>query len=408
MKPDPTSTHEVAGRSPAQAQAVDAPLTRAAIFLVATLNPGSENRATVRSLCGELSALVRAVEFRDLEGGLSCVIGFGSGVWDHLFRQPRPAELHVFREIRSGARHAVSTPGDFLFHIRAKHMDLCFELATQIMARLGNAVSPVDPPHRCARVRSASDLSKETYHMNNLHRELAPISDSAWAQIEEETSRTLKRYLAGRRVVDLKGPAGTALSAIGTGHLRTIAAPAKGIVASQREVKSLVEHGLERSRIHWGARIFGGSVDTCFVKQLQSLEAYIRNRCDHRVWIARRERRADLSTHSLAPNRKAAAWGWRSVVRLLSHTEDACGQLPTLRKERHFISHCRPQGKSSNVIHRPWRSIATIQIEAAGDRCRLQTRLDSQTDLLPVFPTSWWIDYILLLLVSTRLSGYGS
>src|ERR1700740_3168584 len=77
--------------------------------------------------------------------------------------------------------------------------------------------------------------------MNNLHRELAPISDSAWAQIEEETSRTLKRYLAGRRVVDLKGPAGIALSAIGTGHLHTIAAPAKGIVASQREVKALVE-----------------------------------------------------------------------------------------------------------------------------------------------------------------------
>ena len=44
--------------------------------------------------------------------------------------------------------------------------------------------------------------------MNNLYRELAPISDSAWAQIEEETSRTLKRYLAGRRVVDVKGPAG--------------------------------------------------------------------------------------------------------------------------------------------------------------------------------------------------------
>src|SRR6202140_3936235 len=77
--------------------------------------------------------------------------------------------------------------------------------------------------------------------MNNLHRELAPISDSAWAQIDEETSRTLKRYLGGRRVVDLKGPAGTGLSAVGPGHLRTIAAPAKGIVASQREVKTLVE-----------------------------------------------------------------------------------------------------------------------------------------------------------------------
>ena len=77
--------------------------------------------------------------------------------------------------------------------------------------------------------------------MNNLHRDLAPISDSAWGQIEAETSRTLKRCLAGRRVVDVKGPAGTGLSAIGTGHLRSIAAPAKGIVARQREAKAFVE-----------------------------------------------------------------------------------------------------------------------------------------------------------------------
>jgi putative iron-dependent peroxidase len=147
MKPDPTNTPEIAGRSPDLAQAVAAPLTRAAIFLVATLNPGSENRAILRSLCGDLAALVRAVEFRDLEASLSCVVGFGSDAWDRLFGQPRPAELHVFREIRSGARHAVSTPGDLLFHIRAKRMDLCFELATQIMARLANAVSPVDEVH---------------------------------------------------------------------------------------------------------------------------------------------------------------------------------------------------------------------------------------------------------------------
>jgi uncharacterized linocin/CFP29 family protein len=77
--------------------------------------------------------------------------------------------------------------------------------------------------------------------MNNLHRELAPISDAAWAQIEYETSRTLKRYLAARRVVDVQGPAGTELSAVGTGHLRTIAAPGDGILARQREVKALVE-----------------------------------------------------------------------------------------------------------------------------------------------------------------------
>lgn len=77
--------------------------------------------------------------------------------------------------------------------------------------------------------------------MNNLHRELAPISDAAWADIEEETTRTLKRYLAGRRVVDVQGPGGVGLSAVGTGHLKAIAAPDDGIVARQRDVMALVE-----------------------------------------------------------------------------------------------------------------------------------------------------------------------
>jgi len=89
--------------------------------------------------------------------------------------------------------------------------------------------------------------------MNNLHRELAPISEAAWAQIEEETSRTIKRYLAGRRVVDLHGPAGTSLSAVGTGHQRAINPPGDGVTAQQREVKALVElrvaFALERQMI---------------------------------------------------------------------------------------------------------------------------------------------------------------
>jgi uncharacterized linocin/CFP29 family protein len=77
--------------------------------------------------------------------------------------------------------------------------------------------------------------------MNNLHRELAPISDAAWAEIEEETTRTLKRYLAARRVVDVQGPGGIGLPAVGTGHLKAIAAPGDGVLARQREVKALVE-----------------------------------------------------------------------------------------------------------------------------------------------------------------------
>jgi porphyrinogen peroxidase len=129
------------------AQPIVARLTRAAIFLVVTMKPGDENRATLRSFCGDLSGIFRAVEFRNIEAGLSCIMGIGSDAWDRLFGQPRPAELHPFREIRAAARRAVSTPGDLLFHIRARHMDLCFELATQIMARIGNAVTPVDEVH---------------------------------------------------------------------------------------------------------------------------------------------------------------------------------------------------------------------------------------------------------------------
>jgi putative iron-dependent peroxidase len=124
-----------------------APLSSAAIFLVVTLKTDDDARATLRSFCGDLGGIFRAVEYRNIEAGLSCIMGIGSSAWDRVFGQPRPAELHAFREVRAGARIAVATPGDFLFHIRAKHMDLCFELATQIMARIGNAVVAVDEVH---------------------------------------------------------------------------------------------------------------------------------------------------------------------------------------------------------------------------------------------------------------------
>src|SRR5213083_3412501 len=128
-------------------QAVATPLTRAAIFLVVAINPGAGHRALIRSFCADMAALVRSVGFREQEGTLSCVVGFGSDAWDQLSGKPRPRDLHKFREIRAGERHAVSTPGDVLFHIRAQRMDLCFELATQITARLGPVISPVDEVH---------------------------------------------------------------------------------------------------------------------------------------------------------------------------------------------------------------------------------------------------------------------
>lgn len=77
--------------------------------------------------------------------------------------------------------------------------------------------------------------------MNNLHRELAPISDAAWAQIDQEATRTLKRYLAARRVVDVPEPKGATLAAVGTGHTKPIDAPSDGVQAVRRAVNAVVE-----------------------------------------------------------------------------------------------------------------------------------------------------------------------
>lgn len=76
--------------------------------------------------------------------------------------------------------------------------------------------------------------------MNNLHRELAPISEAAWAEIEEEARRTFTRWIAGRRVVDVCGPSGLELAAVGTGHLRPLN-EADGVIARQREAQLVVE-----------------------------------------------------------------------------------------------------------------------------------------------------------------------
>jgi putative iron-dependent peroxidase len=130
-----------------QPQAVTAPITRNATFLVFALNPGHQNIDTVRALCRDLSGLVRAVGHRVPDGQLSCVAGFGSEAWDPLFGKPRPAELHKLPAFGRGNRVAVSTPGDILFHIRAQRSDLSFEFAYQLVTRLGSSVSIIDEVH---------------------------------------------------------------------------------------------------------------------------------------------------------------------------------------------------------------------------------------------------------------------
>ncbi|MDQ0008181.1 putative iron-dependent peroxidase [Luteibacter jiangsuensis] len=127
-------------------QPVTAKLTHAAIFLVVTLGPDPGGDEAVRELCGDMASLLRGIGFRHPDRRLSCVMGFGSAAWDRLFGTPRPASLHPFRELQ-GVHHAPSTPGDLLFHIRATHMDLCFELASEVMSRIGSHVTTVDEVH---------------------------------------------------------------------------------------------------------------------------------------------------------------------------------------------------------------------------------------------------------------------
>jgi porphyrinogen peroxidase len=141
------------GDAPLTSQSADAPvpqpvlspLTETAIFLVMTAEPGGESE--VRDLLSDLPALQRTVGFRVPGGGLDVVAGIGSSVWDRLYSGPRPAELRPFKELRGLKHRAVSTSGDLLFHIRAHQMDLCFELASQVMDRISDVVTVVEEVH---------------------------------------------------------------------------------------------------------------------------------------------------------------------------------------------------------------------------------------------------------------------
>lgn len=133
--------------SPPEPQPVSGTVTRSAIFLVATVRDDPAAHADVRGWCADVGAYVRAVGKRVPSGNLSCVVGFSDNAWGRLFGDPRPAELHPFREFGAGKRHAPATPGDLLLHIRAEQMDLCFELATLLLNKLGDAVTVVDEVH---------------------------------------------------------------------------------------------------------------------------------------------------------------------------------------------------------------------------------------------------------------------
>ncbi|MFT3687527.1 Dyp-type peroxidase [Paenirhodobacter sp.] len=122
-------------------QPVETGLTHSAIFLTLTVSETGVD--ATRALCADLGSLVKAVGFRSAEAGLSCILGIGAELWGRLGLSPVPAGLHPFQAI-SGVHEAPATPGDLLLHIRASRLDYCFELASQIMRRLGPGVTVAD------------------------------------------------------------------------------------------------------------------------------------------------------------------------------------------------------------------------------------------------------------------------
>ena len=131
-------------RVPIDAQSVDAPLSRSAVFLVLKAGEGDADLATLRDVLGAVGDLVKNVGFRDLNGRLSCVVGIGSYLWDRLSPDRRPADLRSFPPIAGPVHAAPSTPGDLLFHLRAEREDMTFELERQLLDLIGDAAEVVD------------------------------------------------------------------------------------------------------------------------------------------------------------------------------------------------------------------------------------------------------------------------
>lgn len=131
----------------AESQPVTEPPGRCAFFISLNITNEPEAVDTVRAFCADFPGLIRSLLIRDNTRSIKGVIGFGSDAWDRLFGAPKPSQLHTFEEIRGDKHTAPSTPADLFFHLRADTYDLCFELARQIMVKLGGAVTVLDEVH---------------------------------------------------------------------------------------------------------------------------------------------------------------------------------------------------------------------------------------------------------------------
>jgi uncharacterized linocin/CFP29 family protein len=75
-----------------------------------------------------------------------------------------------------------------------------------------------------------------------LKRDLAPVLPAALAAVDQEAARVLKLNLAGRQIVDFKGPHGWELAAVNTGRLQILpAGPNDKVHVAIRQSQPLIE-----------------------------------------------------------------------------------------------------------------------------------------------------------------------
>ena len=131
-------------RVPIDSQSIDAPLSRAAVFLTLTVAEGPAPLQAVCDVLDGLDDLVKTVGFRDLNGRLSCIAALGAALWDRFESGGKPKELRPFAPIEGATHRAPATAGDLFFHIRAERADLCFEFERLLLEQLGSSVAVAD------------------------------------------------------------------------------------------------------------------------------------------------------------------------------------------------------------------------------------------------------------------------
>ncbi|WP_418187460.1 Dyp-type peroxidase [Aliarcobacter lanthieri] len=119
-----------------------------ALFIVYNVLDNKDTNKKIKDLCSNFAAIIRSMKGRYPELEISGIIGFGSNVWNKLFPKfDKPKELEVFKEIKGEKHTAPSTKGDLFFHIRAKRVAACYEIASILNEKLSGIVEHIDEVH---------------------------------------------------------------------------------------------------------------------------------------------------------------------------------------------------------------------------------------------------------------------